>query len=277
MEADMNNSSSTLPPYGDLVRKLKIRDGVVCTVLLVGGALILLGSTFPHLFRTHTSLSIRDLALLWMIVSKAIASALGRRDRRNADTGLTERAKELILGSSHAFGTVRIDNSLRGLSRSFWERAGNDVVVSRRARDQFTPEELDYALMSAACRAETGTRWDLIGAAFAALVCLLAFTVLTPKDMRFLVVFVIVGAFSMVTTYTDKLHATRRLELDTAGDEAAVDITGNVDAAESALTKVAENAPASAKIDERLQRIRAARHRTIASPLPPAGWTPSSS
>jgi len=232
---------------------------------------------------SQVSMADRNLIIFaWLIYNRAIQSAFDRYDRRRVDVDATARMRDLV-GTSGA-GQVRVDESLDGLDHVNWFREKDEVVVSHRALRDLTREELDFVLASAAGPTNTRPTDNLLvrglyGIPVFAVSIGLAYGIahlhIAMLAVTALVLAIAAGAGTMMWADAKATSATK--ERTTQADDAALKITGDGDAAESALTKAIDTMAATDKStwEARLSHIRNAEHRALASTLPPRGWKPS--
>ena len=230
----------------------------------------------------HMDLSERNMLILtWLIYGKILEATLNRRGRRRIDVDATERMRSLI--GDKGTGQVRVDETLSGLDRVDWFREEDDVVVSRKALRELTPAELDFVLASTAGPTNTRTGDNLgvkalysipvlaVGLGIAYLLAYLHAWVFVSLTAVVFALAGTAGAAIWADTSATKDAKNRQIQ----ADDAALKITGDLEAAESALTKAMESAiVGKAEWEARRRNIRSAAFRAGTSTLPPRGWKP---
>lgn len=264
----------------ELKRKLKRQNVIGWIPFILAGALIIATFIWPTLLGSGTSsyrAMIGVVALWWM---RIIETVLARANRRIVDVDATERMHALVDGSEG--GNVRVDNSHAGLARVDWFREGRDVVISRKALRELSTEELDFVLASAAGPTNTRPGNDYLRRGALGLVvviplCLLSGALYWMHAEWAGQLVLILGTGGMVGAMflLDARRERRCRERAIACDDAALKITRNREAAESALTKAMESAVIKTEWESRLRNVRYAEFRSMASTMPPRGWTPS--
>lgn len=260
----------------ELLAKLRHRNGIAFIPIIVIGFVSIVSFAVPRFFGWDIREVRSLLGLAYFITWGLTQRILTNLDRRAGDPDASSRLNSLIAGTQFVSVEVHVDDGLRGLSQPFWLRDRDRVIVSRRLLQNFTPEEVDFALVSAVCRhrvfqSPVDLRY-LIGA-----ICLLVLTFAPHQSLPPLLPLLsfIGGMALLITSITVQKGANTKSDLsqDIAADEAALAITRNNDAAESAMSKMVGEKPDAAG-EKRLRNIRNIPYRTSTSTLPPRGWSP---
>jgi len=264
-----------------LRRQLKRQENIAAVPIILLGATIIFSYFSKKLFGID-GLEVRSIAIVtYFVIFRPIERHLDKLSRREVAVDATDRLHSLVPGDT---SRVRIDQSLKGIERVNWCRDGDDVVVSRKAILELTTEELDFALTSATDMPITVERrgqgytlrsWlglvALAGGTFG--VMALGF----PWPLWLILFFAGFACWITLVTSEERKKTDRIVNRLIEADDAALGITRNREAAQSALTKAIVKASATDKStwEARLRNIRYAEHRAMASTLPPRGWKPS--
>lgn len=240
------------------------------------------------------------------IIARVFQKRLDRFTQKTADETLTWRARQL--GQALAgvrMPDVQVEDSSRAAHLAFASHQGHVVTLSRKLQATFTSAETDFVLAyHLACMSRgrsSGSQW--LGLLLPLPMLVLSAVVLMPhwfhgvfplmthlfiSTWLFPVLLGYGGLMFLILLWVVKSSATQQAKRDVEADQAALAVTGDLTAAQSALDKLiadtgrlpAQTGSAAAsgsvvtlQADQALRR-RAALLRSPQGPTPAAGTSP---
>ena len=252
---------STAPaiPMSDEEKAVRKRVAQYSRVPHIIGALILAVALFAvprrsPLYSFVHPVAVMLPALAGLLTSKLFSKSLGKFTRKTIEQDLTWRARQLGQTLGVRMPDVFVEDSSRAAHLAFASHQRHHITLSRKLQETFTPAETDFVLAHhLACMKRKPTfgragltlfllflpivalpvllLWSIMPGASGA-VALLRSSWLVPAAISYLLVSV------ALMPLVGKSSARRQVGNDTEADRNALEATGNLAAAESALDKM---------------------------------------
>lgn len=242
-------------PQERALREKEALWGAATPLLLGAGTLLVVAATTFGPFSHAPNLLLRcapgllPLVVLFFLQKRAKAFA---KTRDEADIALTDQAREIGRQMGARPDQVQIDNSARASQFLSFSTSGQNIVVSQKARETLTPDEMRFllahqvALLKSPDRSKQATLAILLSGLAAYALPMVAFFVFHVHGSSVFPI-IIVPMLAWFPLFFWLIFRSQRQGqkaiLD--ADREALSITNSPNAARSALDKWEENAPPS--------------------------------